>query len=394
MKIKQFLTLIFALSLFLAISINAQTQEEPLSSFKVGDVIYHGTTNNWSKARIEEFYKESGYWKVRYGSGKYDTTLIQPSGGRIIRSEKYHLEMQETDRISASFFHEAMPYVYSVDYLADVYDPKSYPNNHSSAFPVPPDPDHAKLRQQLVELEKICKKYPNIKNGTPPTSQKRIIDRAADICEVVVNREVLIKKAIQGQIVNNRNAVWDGIRNQADNNMGNGAIHYDLQLMALDFEGWKTAAEVKEKAEFAKYGAEMPPNFFERLRPISVEVKAFIDKQMQTNRWVAPKFQDAAAQSIAKRNATDDVFKRSTILTIGMDDAAWVRGSDSRNEVGRDSKYVYYKIEKSKNFYKIGRMLVKGPVAGYCQEREFIVKRTTKIELEILDGSGKFVKCP
>ena len=77
-----------------------------------------------------------------------------------------------------------------------------------------------------------------------------------------------------------------------------------------------------------------------------------------------------------------------------MDDAAWVRGSDSRNEVGRDSKYVYYKIEKSKNFYKIGRMLVKGPVAGYCQEREFIVKRTTKIELEILDGSGKFVKCP
>ena len=204
----------------------------------------------------------------------------------------------------------------------------------------------------------------------------------------------MIKKAIQGQIANNRTAVWDGIRNQADNNMGNGAIHYDLQLIALDFEGWKAAAEVKEKAEFAKYGSEMPPNFFERLRPISVEVKAFIDKQIQTNRWIAPKFQDAAAQSIAKRNATDAVFKRSTILSIGMDDAAWVRGSDSKNEVGRDSKYIYYKIEKSKNFYKIGRMLVKGPVAGYCQEREFIVRKTTKIELEILNGSGKFVACP
>ena len=138
----------------------------------------------------------------------------------------------------------------------------------------------------------------------------------------------------------------------------------------------------------------MPPNFFERLRPISVEVKAFIDKQSRTNRWIAPKFQDAAAQALAKRNATDDVLKKSTISSIGMDDAAWVRGSDSKNEVGRDSKYIYYKIEKSKNSYKIGRMFVKGPVAGYCQEREFIVKRTTKIELEILDGSGKFVKCP
>lgn len=386
--------LLFVLGLCLATNAVAQTQDEPLESFKVGDAIYYGTTNNWTGARIEEIYKSPFQWKVRYGSSKYDTTYITPSGGRIVRSEKYHLEMQERDRISALFFHEAMPYVYSVTYLADVYDPVSYPNNHSSAFPVPPDPDHAKMRQQLEELEKICKKYPNIKNGTPLHSRKELIDRAADICEVVANREVLIKKAIQGQIVNNRTAVWDGIRNQADNNMGNGAIHYDLQLIALDFEGWKTAAEVKEKAEFAKYGSEMPPNFFERLRPISVEVKAFIDKQIKTNRWIAPKFQDAAAQSIAKRNATDAVFKRSTILSIGMDDAAWVRGSDSRNEVGRDSKYVYYKIEKSRNFYKIGRMLVKGPIDGYCQEREFIVRKTTKIELEILDGSGKFVKCP
>lgn len=386
--------LILILSIFLATNLNAQTQDEPLSSFKVGDVIYYGTTNNWSKAIIEEMNQTRTQWKVRYGSSKYDTTYITPSGGRIVRSEKYHLEMQETDRIGKLFFHEAMPYVYSVNQLADVYDPVSYPNNHSTAFPLPPNSDHAKLRQQLEELDKICKKYPNIKNGTSPTSTKRIIDRAADICEVVANREVLIKKAIQGQIASNRNAVWDGIRNQADNNMGNGLIHYDLQLIALDFEDWKAAAEVKEKAEFAKYGTEMPPNFFERLRPISTEVKAFIDKQSSTNRWTAPKFQDAAAQSLAKRNANDAVFKRSTILSIGMDDAAWVRGSDSRNEVGRDSKYVYYKIEKSRNFYKIGRMLVKGPVAGYCQEREFIVRKTTKIELEILNGSGKFVKCP
>lgn len=386
--------LILILSIFLTINLNAQTQDESLSSFKVGDVIYYGTTNNWTKAKIEEIYQSPKQWKVRYGSGRYDTTYITPSGGRIVRSAKYHLEMQEVDRMGALFFHEAMPYVYSVNYLADVYDPESYPNNRSIAFPLPPNSDHAKLRQQLEELDKICKKYPNIKNGTPPTSTKRIIDRAADICEIVANREVLIKKAIQGQIANNRNAVWDGIRNQADNNMGNGLIHYDLQLMALDFEGWKAVAEVKEKAEFAKYGSVMPTNFFERLRPISVEVKTFIDKQVSTNRWIAPKFQDAAAQSIAKRNATDDVFKRSTIISIGMDDAAWARGSDSRNEVGRDSKYVYYKIEKSRNFYKIGRMLVKGPVAGYCQEREFIVKRTTKIELEILDGSGKFVRCP
>lgn len=393
----KFISLIFTLNLLFAINITAQTQDEPLSSFKVGDVIYSGYMLNWGKATIEEFGKNNQI-KIRYGQGRYDTTWITPGPKVIIQSEKVHLEMVASQKMGLEMRPEALKYMSAIVKLMQAYDPElTYAEGTSEqGLSTPEHPEELeKVRQDLAAFDQICKtRFPNIKNPPSALGKKWIVERYGDQCAIAANRVPLEKKQLQLNAERNRNSVLDGYRNQANHNMGNGLIHYDLQLIALDFENWKTAAEAKEKAEFIKAGAVMPPNFFEKLRPLSVEVKAFIDKQSRTNRWTAPKFQDAAAQAIAKRNATDDVMKKSTILSIGMDDSAWVRGSDSKNEVGRDSKYIYYKIEKSKNSYKIGRMLVKGPVAGYCQEREFIVKRTTKIELEILDGSGKFVACP
>ncbi|MBS1795336.1 MAG: hypothetical protein JSS81_15880 [Acidobacteria bacterium] len=398
MKIKRILTLLFIFGLFLTVGVNAQTQDEPLDSFKVGDLIYYGYMINWRSGTIEEFSKNRSQIKIRYGQGRYDTTWITPGPKVIIQSEKLHLEMTASQKMGLEMRPESLKYMSSIVKLMQAYDPElTYAEGTSEqGLPTPDKTEELnKVRQDLAQLDEICKtRFPNIRNPPSALSKKWIVERYGDQCAIAADRVALEKKQWQLNAERNRSAILDGYRNQADNNIGNGLIYYDLQLMALDFDGWKAAAEVKEKAEFVKAGAVMPPNFFDRLRPISVEVKAFIDKQSSTNRWVAPKFQDAAAQALAKRNATDEVLKRSTILAIGMDDAAWVRGSDSKNEVGRDSKYIYYKIEKSKNSYKIGRMLVKGPVAGYCQEREFVVRRTTKVELEILDGSGKFVACP
>ena len=398
----KFISLIFTLSLFLAININAQNQDEPLNSFKVGDFIYWGYMQSWGKGTIEEFGKTNGMIKVRYGQGKYDTTWITPGGSVILQTEKVHLEMVESQKMGQSFREEGRKYLSSVVKLMWAYNPELYYSDSMTNESFLPTPDNvadiAIVRRELSELDQLCKsKYPNMKNPPSASSKKWIVERYADQCAIAANRVALEKKTYQLNAERKRSNMFSDYQSRAKNEMGLGSLSTTLQLMALDFENWKVAQLAQIQAEFIKEGAVLQPAFFDKLRPLSVEIKAFIDNQSRTNHWVAPKFQDASAQATAKRGiGTDDLLKKATVLSIGMDDSAWAAGNSRQTEVGRDSKYIYYKTEKSKSRFKMGRILVKGPVASYCQERQFQVRQSGKgaTELEILDGMGKFVACP
>lgn len=391
-----------AICLYFAIAISAQTQDEPLSSFKVGDFIYWGYMNSWGKGTIEEFGKTNGMIKVRYGQGRYDTTWITPGKSVILQTEKVHLDMMESQKMGQIFKEEARKYLSSVVKLMWAYDPELYFSDSMTNESFLPTPDNsadiAIVRRELAELDQLCKaKYPNLKNP-PSSSKKRIVERYADQCAIAANRAELEKKTYQLNAERKRSNLFSDYQSRARNEMGLGQLTTTLQLMALDFDSWKADQEVKLRPDFLKEGAVVPPNFFDKLRPLSVELKAFIDNQAKTNQWAAPKFQDPSAQAAAKRGlATDDLLKKATVLSIGMDDASWAAGNSRQTEVGRDSKYVYFKTEKSKSRFKMGRMLVKGPIAGYCQERQFQVRQSIgggATALEILDGMGKFVACP
>jgi hypothetical protein len=219
--------------------------------------------------------------------------------------------------------------------------------------------------------------------------------RFEDQCKIAADRVALEKKTLQ---LNFEWSQGNGLRDYTSSvreEMKSGWIKSEFQLMALDFEAWKQEFTKTQNQVSKDQGGTFTDEMMEKYRPISKEIKAWIDNQSRINVFEKPRFQDAGSQNVAKKGISQDmILKNGTLLAIGMDEAAW-RAYDQKTETGRDSRFIYYKIEPGKNKYKRGKMLVK--TNGYCQQRDFFVKQvrgSTAISLHLLTYEGRFVQCP
>lgn len=305
-------------------------------------------------------------------------------------------EYQERDR----FFSEARKYESSVLAFTVVYDPKLMSKMSSTYYPPTEAAKWNEVMGDLAELDIVCKKYPNMKN--PPGRQPELAYLPRSWCEIAANRLELRKKAVQVGAeyeLRNRtqNRIYD-MENAMRNNFESVLDDYQLMVFEPDAHRQKMAAELQ--SEYAKRGAQLPTDFYDKYAAIAPKMKTLIEQQMETRTWTMPVIKDAALESLIRgQYAKNPAVAKVTVLKVGFVASTWA-SVDDMNWISTTGNVSLYRIEKNKHRFRRGYVLVKMPNRPGCQAREFVLRQdragggfgATKVE--DLGAGGIFIKCP
>jgi len=326
-------------------------------------------------------------------SGAYLTTILMSlSVGASGQSAEY----QERDK----FFSEARKYESSVLAFTVVYDPKLMSKMSSTYYPPTEAAKWNEVMGDLGELDVVCKKYPNLKN--PPGRQPELAYLPKSWCEIAANRVEMRKKAIQvgaekelGDRTQNR--IYD-MENAMRNNLE--SVLDDYQMMVFEPEAHRQKMTAELQAEYAKRGAQLPFNFYDKYASIAPKMKMLIEQSIATRTWTMPTIKDAALESLMRgQYAKSPAVSKAAIQKVSFVANTWA-SVDDMNWISTTGNVSLYRIEKNKHRFRRGYVLVKMPNRPECQAREFVLRQdragggfgATKVE--DLGGGGIFIKCP
>ncbi|HEY5839820.1 MAG TPA: hypothetical protein VIT19_12345 [Pyrinomonadaceae bacterium] len=397
--------IILSLTFVLAFSINGFAQW----TFRVGDTVEYRCNcfgKEWVRAKVEAI--EGNTIRVRYGNVRNQAATVAIASGdvRSVGGAKITTSGNQTDnkravvdnsiadaaRLAAddkvrwAFRAEAADKYYrTVAQFAPSYDER-YISGGSPNTPA----EWQKAMSDLAELDTLCKsKYPGITDSLIYLREGIIDYRYAQWCDIAAKRLTLEPKARA------RAAAYGAYVPGADDLKR--ALEYednrvidDIQLLMYEPEKWKAKHSVEMKAHFAKYGAEMPANFFDETIKKGAELKAKIDQGAPGRSFRTSANRDAAVDSFIKGKFRAE-YPGSQILASRLDYPNWVK-RESLSLAGSGTGYKLYKVEY--NFYKRGWVLMKMPNRPFCQAREWIVGRGAKGLVAVSTSSqGTFMKC-
>lgn len=401
MKSFKYTTLILTLILLFTIALIAQEPDEPAAStiyknFKIGDAVEYNQSGGWYVGTYEGVVGKSEFLAIRVKPGNYGVESIHLS---LVFPRGYREKKLQQSKMLEAFFNETYYLKDAVKPILVGWDKRLYwsDTNYVGAPDATNTAYWTQARRDLAALEKVCQKYPDIVNSPNSDLPHWAANyRYKTWCNIAANREKVIKGYLQSLAEENwKRLLHDRTIDFRDQKTQNGWISNTLQEIGMDFEAWKESSLQTEGPKINMQGGILTDAMLETFRPLSVELKKYFDEQSQKNVWQKPRAQDAVAQNLAKKAMPNDpVIKGAPVLAIGMDDAAW-RIYDERNITAVDANFYYYKIEKGKNKFKTGRMLVR--TGNYCQERDFYVKQvrgSAKVTLQQLGTLGRFVACP
>ncbi|CAN5609282.1 hypothetical protein BH10ACI3_BH10ACI3_24420 [soil metagenome] len=301
------------------------------------------------------------------------------------------------------FFREAIKYNTSVYAFTVVYDPQMQSESSTTYYP-PADPKQwPVIMSDLAELDQLCKtKYPKIKNPSGSYYRKELRILAKSWCEIAANRVELHKRAFQvgaektlGDRTQNR--VYD-MENAMRNNFE--SVLDDYQMMVFESEAHRQKMKAELQAEYAKLGAQLPDNFYDKYAAIAPKMKTLIEQSIATRNWTMPAVKDASVEAFIRgQYAKNPAVSKATILKVGFVATGWA-SVDDMNWISTTGNVSFYRVERNKHRFRRGYVLVKMPNRPDCQAREFVLRQdragggfgATKVE--DLGAGGIFIKCP
>ncbi|MEQ1605078.1 MAG: hypothetical protein ABL999_09430 [Pyrinomonadaceae bacterium] len=298
------------------------------------------------------------------------------------------------------FFSEARKYESSVLAFTVVYDPKLMSKMSSTYYPPTEAAKWNEVMGDLAELDEVCKKYPNLKN--PPGRQTELVGLAKSWCEIAANRVEMRKKAVQvGAEYELRNRTQNRIYDM-ENAMRNNfeSVLDDYQMMVFEPEAHRQKMAAELQAEYAKRGAQLPNDFYNKYAEIAPKMKTLIEQSVATRTWTMPVIKDAALESLMRgQYAKNPAVAKATVLKVGFVASTWA-SVDDMNWISTTGNVSLYRIEKNKHRFRRGYVLVRMPNRPECQAREFVLRQDRKgggfgaTKVEDLGAGGIFIKCP
>jgi hypothetical protein len=397
--------IIFSLALALAFSINGFAQ----GTFRVGDTVEYRCNcfgKEWVRAKVEAV--EGNTVRVRWGNvrNQVATVINAPDAVRAVGGAKITTngnqpdnkgavvdnriadaaKLAADDKVRWAFRDDALnKYYRTVAQFAHAYNDQ-YISGGSPNTPA----EWQKAMNDLAELDTLCKsKYPGITDSLIYLREGIIDYRYAQWCDIAAKRLTLEPKARFNLAAYMASVPGADDLKRALEYEDNRVVD-DIQLLIYEPEKWKAKHSVEMKAHFAKYGAEMPANFFDETIKKGAELKAKIEQGAPGRSFRTSANRDAAVDSFIKGKFRAE-YPGSQILASRLDYPNWVK-RESLSLVGSGTGYKVYKVEY--NFYKRGWVLMKMPNRPYCQAREWIVGRGAKGLVAVSTSSqGTFMKC-
>lgn len=396
----------FVVLTILLLSISAFAQ----GTFRVGDTVEYRCNcfgKEWVRAKVEAV--EGNTVRVRWGNvrNQVATVINAPDTVRAVGSAQNTPKTNQSnnkgvfvdnsiadaaklaseDKVRWAFRDEtANKYLRTVGQFAPSYDER-YISGGSPNTPA----EWQKAMSDLAELDALCKsKYPGITDSLIYLREGIIDYRYAQWCDIAAKRSVLEPRARSRAAAHMASVPGADDLKRALEYDDNRVVD-DIQLLMYEPDKWKVKSSVEMKAQFARYGAEMPANFLDDIVAKAAELKAKIEQGAPGRSFRTSANRDAAVENFIKGKFRTE-YPGSQILSSRVDYPNWVK-RESLSLAGSGTGYKLYKVEY--NFYKRGWVLMKMPNRPFCQAREWIVGRGAKGLVAVSTSSqGTFMKCP
>ena len=390
--------LIVGLLVLAVVNSFAQTQVEPLSSFKVGDVVYYGYENEWTLVRIASI--NLPIFQVVRSNGYKEG--IEASPRRIIQSEKGHERFLNGKKNEQTFQKEIGPYMRSIQLLSKAYDFKMVWVS-GSTYPIPSSEDAwTQILADLQAVDQLCKKYgpfpepkykPNYfagySNGYCALAADPVHTKMQGM-QVVVDGIVQDSTGVLGKDVRADYTDFGGSDNQ---------IPDRFQEMVFETQQFRKKVSDEITAEFAKRGAPVPPTWMDLYwgdyEKLIAKTKERIRQTMSSTSFQTGTAKDPVLEKTIRAGyAKLPNASKIQILRVVFKNTSWSTSS-SYTYKGSDSKYDYYKVGKGTSL-RGGYVIAKVEGRPDCQAREFNFFKApgSGAKLDFLTIGGRFIPCP
>ncbi|MBL9017447.1 MAG: hypothetical protein JNL83_24880 [Myxococcales bacterium] len=255
---------------------------------------------------------------------------------------------------------------------------------------------YKRQKADLAAIHAVCQRYPGLVDSAHDYHKSNPAAHPTAVCGMaaaggdVMRKKVLLGMSLDAANLTSRQIVRDAAPVIAGTEK---QVPDWMQQLVFDRAAWFTTMTKGFVERFKQIGEPIPDDLFKDADEVALKLKARFEDNARADRFEMPPYRDAQVEALVKARVPKEL-KGAQVLKIGTSYKTW-QAFDEKTWVKSDAKYDYYRVNKGKNRYKRGWILVKLANQPHCQSREFIVHRVLqgKPDVDSLDGGGYYVRC-